>query len=149
MIELPPIKPEVGFSAPEFTLYTLDGVEVSKQSLLGRPVLINYWASWCIPCMEELPMLEQISKDYPEVTIVSINGIEQDNLEDVRAKVSELGLTHTILLDKGEAFWKNYLVLFLPTSFFLDSSGVIHSVQFGSLTREMIEQRLDQMIANQ
>lgn len=94
-------------------------------------------------------MLEQISKEHPEISIISINGIEQDSLDAVRQKISELGLTHTILLDEGEAFWKSYMVLFLPTSFFIDRYGVIQHVQLGSLSKEAIQERLDQIIANQ
>jgi cytochrome c biogenesis protein CcmG, thiol:disulfide interchange protein DsbE len=146
LAEQPPEKPETGFTAPGFNLSTMEGQQVNIASLRGRPVLINYWASWCSPCLEELPVLEKVSQEFPQLTILSINGIQQDNLDTVRQTVANLGLTHTILLDEGEQFWNSYKVLFLPTSFFIDRHGIIRHVQFGSLTEEKIRQILVQLI---
>lgn len=141
----PPSKPETGFTAPDFDLVTVDGSKIDISSLRGKPTLINYWTSWCIPCLEELPVLEELSRDFPEVNFISINGVEQDDLSAVKQTIANLSITHLILLDVGEQFWKNYGVMFLPTSFFIDRHGIIQHVQFGSLTEGQLRKKLEQL----
>ncbi|MGW8249320.1 MAG: TlpA disulfide reductase family protein, partial [Anaerolineales bacterium] len=148
---LPPAEPKVGFLAPDLTLSTLDGSSIRLADLRGKNVLINYWVTWCIPCMAELPVLSQLSQVYQEqnVVILAVNGIQQDQLGDVQQVVAELGLTQPVLLDEHESFWSTYLVQFLPTSFFIDSQGVIRHIMLGSATEDVIRSKLDMLITNQ
>jgi peroxiredoxin len=148
---LPPAEPKVGFLAPDLTLTALDGSLVRLADLRGKNVLINYWVTWCIPCMDELPILSQLSQDYQDqnVIILTVNGIEQDQLGEVQQLVAELGLTQPVLLDEHESFWSTYLVQFLPTSFFIDTQGVIRHIMLGSATEDAIRSKIDQLIVNQ
>jgi peroxiredoxin len=148
---LPPAEPKVGFLAPDLTLITLDGSAVNLADLRGKNVLVNYWVTWCIPCMDELPALQRLSQDYQgqNVVILTVNGIEQDELGKVQQLVADMGLTTTVMLDENESFWKTYLVQFLPTSFFIDTQGVIRHIMLGSGTEETIRLKIDQLIANQ
>jgi peroxiredoxin len=147
----PPAEPKVGFLAPDLTLTTLDGSTVNLSDLRGKNVLVNYWVTWCIPCMDELPALQRLSQDYQErnVVILTVNGIEQDELGKVQQLVADMGLTTTVMLDENESFWKTYLVQFLPTSFFIDTQGVIRHIMLGSGTEDTIRLKIDQLIANQ
>jgi cytochrome c biogenesis protein CcmG, thiol:disulfide interchange protein DsbE len=147
--QLPATAPQVGFLAPGFTLKTLDGQSVSLSDLRGRPVLINYWTSWCIPCKDELPALQRIYQDYQDkgLVILSINAIEQDTFEDAQQSVQNNGMTYPVLLDQGEVVWKDYQVMFFPTSFLIDSNGIIRDIVLGSTTEENFRAKIDQLIA--
>jgi peroxiredoxin len=148
---LPPAEPKVGFLAPDLTLTSLDGSAINLSELRGKNVLVNYWVTWCVPCMDELPALQRLSQDYQEqnLVILTVNGIEQDELGKVQQLVTDLGLTTTVMLDENESFWKTYLVQFLPTSFFIDTQGVIRHIMLGSGTEDNIRLKIDQLIANQ
>ncbi len=148
---LPPVEPKVGFLAPDITLTTLDGSSVRLADLRGKNILINYWVTWCIPCMDELPILSRLNQDYQDqnVIILTVNGIEQDQLGEVQQLVAELGLTQPVLLDENESFWSTYLVQFLPTSFFIDTEGIIRHIMLGSATEDVIRSKIDQLIVNQ
>ena len=144
-------EPSVGFTAPDFSLKTLDGGTLSLSELRGKNVMLNYWASWCIPCMEELPILEKIYQDYQgkDVVILSVNGIQQDDLSTVSETVGSLGLTYPVVLDEGESLWNDYLVRFLPTSFFIDDQGVIRDIQLGSVSEADLRLKIDRLISDQ
>ncbi len=144
--EQPPEKTEVGFSAPGFTMTTLDGRSVTMQDLRGKPVLISYWVTWCIPCMEELPALDRLSKEFPNVTILTVNGTDQDNRDEINQKVAELNLALPVLLDETKSFWESYRVMFLPTSFFIDQNGVIKHIQLGSLSKSDLRQKIETLL---
>jgi len=149
--DLPPIQPEVGFSAPDFSLTTLKGDTVSLSSLRGKNVVINYWVTWCVPCMDELVALENLHRVYQgsDFELLTVNGIEQDNLLEVTQTVQDRGLTYPVLLDEGENFWKSYQVLFLPTSFFIDENGIIRSILFGGDSEADFKSRIEQLISDQ
>jgi peroxiredoxin len=148
---LPPAEPKVGFLAPDLTLTALDGSSIRLSDLRGKNVLLNYWVTWCIPCMDELPILSQLSLEYQgqNVVILAVNGIEQDQLGAVQQLVSDMGLAQPVLLDENESLWTTYLVQFLPTSFFIDTQGVIRHIMLGSAPEDVIRTKLDQLIVNQ
>ena len=149
--DLPPVQPEIGFSAPDFSLSTLNGETISLSELRGKNVVINYWVTWCVPCMAELTALENLHRLYQgqDFVLLTVNGIEQDNLSDVNQTVQELGLTYPVLLDEGENFWKSYQVLFLPTSFFIDENGIIRHVLFGGDSEADFKSKIEQLLTNQ
>jgi peroxiredoxin len=149
--DLPPAQPEVGFSAPDFSLTTLNGDTVSLSGLRGKNVVINYWVTWCVPCMEELVALENLHRVYQgqDFELLTVNGIEQDNLAEVTQTVQDRGLTYPVLLDEGENFWKSYQVLFLPTSFFIDENGIIRSILFGGDSEADFKSKIDQLLSDQ
>lgn len=128
-----PIGPQIGLRAPDFTLQTLDGQTLHLADLAGRPVVISYWATWCIPCKAELPILERIYKEYQQqgLAIISVNATDQDTVEDVQSLVAELGMTFPVLLDSSKDFASTYQAIFFPTTVFIDASGVIRHIQLG------------------
>lgn len=144
-------EPTVGSQAPEFNLPTLDGQSLQLSALRGKNVLISYWVTWCIPCMEELPALNRINQEYKEqnLVILSVNGIKQDEMDKVTAAVSELGISMPIVFDQDDALWNSYWVRFLPTSFFIDENGVIRHIQLGSLNEDELRTKIDQLISDQ
>ena len=148
---LPPAEPKVGFLAPDITLNALDGTSLRLSDLRGKNIIINYWVTWCIPCQDELPALSRVSQDYQDqnLVILTVNGIQQDQLDKVQQLVSDLGLINPVLLDEGEAFWSTYMVQFLPTSFFIDSQGIIRHIMLGSTSEDNLRAKINQLINNQ
>jgi peroxiredoxin len=148
---LPPTDVKVGFSAPNFSMTTLDGKTVQLSDLLGQNVLINYWVTWCDPCLEELGFLDKIGQEYQArgFTILSVNGLAQNPLPDVEAVVNQNGLTFPILLDENDGFYQSYLVKFLPTSFFIDENGVIRHIQLGSASEDIFRTKIEQLLSDQ
>lgn len=145
------IDPSVGSLAPEFTLTTLDGETISLAELRGKNVLINYWATWCPPCLNELIALENVQKQYEgqDFVVVTINGIEQDILGDVQATVEEYGITYPVLLDENEVFWDAYRVLFLPTSVYINEQGIIRFIKFGEQSEAEFSSMVELLLSDQ
>jgi cytochrome c biogenesis protein CcmG/thiol:disulfide interchange protein DsbE len=140
----------VGSPAPDFTLRTLDGVLRHPQQgwgaqdetltlgeLRGHPVLVNFWASWCLACRAEAPDLQTLYADYQNrgLIILGVNATQQDTVAEARAYVSEFKLTFPIPLDEKGDVVKAYGVLGLPTTFFIDTKGTIRHVVIGQMSR--------------
>jgi peroxiredoxin len=144
-------KPEIGYKAPDFSLKTLDGQTVSLSNLKGKPALLNYWATWCVPCKEELPLLNQLSQVYGAsgLQILTIDAIEQDSVDKVQALVSELGLTLPVLLDQEDQFHSAYDQLFFPTTYFIDADGIIRYIKLGSAPEAEMRSNVEKLINNQ
>lgn len=136
--------------APDFDLKTLDGGHIRLSDLAGKPVLINVWASWCVPCRTEMPRLQAAYEKYKNagLTVLGLNLTSEDSLPDVQAFVSELQLTFPILLDEtGRVSGEEYGVIGLPTSYFLDRSGIVRALQLGEMLPEEIEQNLQKILS--
>lgn len=144
-----PQEPRVGFRAPDFALQTMDGNLIRLSELTGRAVLINYWTSWCIPCQQELPILEQLHREYQQkgISIVSINAIDQDSLDKVQNTIGQFSMTHPVLLDQGSQFASTYQMFFFPTTILIDASGVIREITLGDSTEAELRASLDRVLA--
>ena len=143
-----PEGPKVGMRAPDFTLQTTDGKSIQLSSLLGQPVVINYWATWCVPCKAELPILEKLHREYQSrgLVLISVDAIEQDTIDKVQVLSGELGITFPILLDTGNQFASNYQALFFPTTYFIDASGVIRHITLGDSTEAKFREALEKIL---
>ena len=116
-----------GFLAPDFSAITLNGEETSLSDWRGQAVLVNLWASWCVPCRTEMPALERVFQDYHQdgLIILAVNATDQDDEARVRAFMQELDLTFPILLDKNGDISRAYHLTALPTSYFIAADGRI------------------------
>jgi len=141
--------PVAGAPAPDFTLKTLDGGEVTLSDLRGRPVLINFWASWCVPCRVEMPELVRAYEENKEAgfVILGINLTFQDSLTEVKAFVQEFGVTFPVLLDEtGKVTDDLYRLRGLPLSVFVNREGVITRLHLGAMTREQIDEFIGEIL---
>lgn len=136
-----PAAPAVGHPAPEIALANTDGQSFSLSDLRGTPVVLNFWATWCPPCRAELPELQAASEQLAgQVAIIGVNQGEAP--ADVQSFVRQMDLTFEIPLDVQMEASRRYQVRSLPTTFFIDRSGVIRKMQVGPLTEATLTQQL-------
>lgn len=145
---LPPVDPTIGNLAPSFVLTTLDGQTINLEDLRGRPVVVNYWVTWCIPCRDEMPAIETIQNEYRDqgLVVLSINGTKQDTLPDINQFLGEIDISFPVLLDQNEEVYNTYRVLFMPTSFFIDPRGVIQDIVLGSTDEQGFRSRVEKLV---
>jgi peroxiredoxin len=139
----------VGKLAPDFTLPTLDGTKVSLSQFRGQPVLINFWASWCLPCREEMPKLVQSNEAHKAegLMLLGVNLTYSDSVSDAQAFVSEFKITFPVLLDKeGSVAEKMYQIPGIPTSVFINRDGTIERIQVGVMTSRQIKQYIAEIL---
>ena len=138
---------QVGELAPDFQAQTLDGHTISLSDLRGKPVLINFWATWCSPCHAEMPYLQQIHEEWSDEGLILL----AVNIGESPAAVEEFAqvynLTLPVLLDINGAAAQQYGVPPLPTTFFVDRYGVVQKKVVGAFwSKEQIEGYLDVII---
>jgi thiol-disulfide isomerase/thioredoxin len=121
--ERPPPRP-ASFQAPDFTLPTLSGGPMRLADLRGKVVLLNFWATWCMPCRQEMPTLETLYQRYKDAGLVVL-AVNMDTLSTtgVEAFVQEVAVTFPIVLDPAWATAQTYRVLGLPTTYLIDRAG--------------------------
>lgn len=129
-----PIGVAIGNRAPDFTLETIDGEKISLKELKGKKVVINFWATWCAPCVEELPYFQNITTTWQgaDLAILAIN--LEESQSTVNAFLENEQFTFTVLLDSLGAVGKKYEVGSIPKTFFIDDLGIV---------RETIPQRFN------
>ncbi|MCK5634289.1 MAG: TlpA family protein disulfide reductase [Anaerolineales bacterium] len=141
--------PREGFLAPEFTLESLAGDQISLSDVRGKIIVLNLWASWCPPCRAEMPALQRVYQENHErgLEVLAVNITAQDNLTAVEAFVQEFNLTFPILLDTSGKVGKAYLMRAFPTTFFIDQKGVIQRVIVGGPMSEVtLQSTVDQLL---
>lgn len=137
---LPPA-PIVGHPAPDFSLETLLGEDLTLSGLRGTPVVLNFWATWCPPCRAELPELAAASARLAgQVAIIGVNQAEAR--ADVQAFAAGLSLPFPVPLDESADVSRTYRVRSLPTTFFIDRQGIVRQVQIGPITEATLAQLL-------
>ncbi len=130
-----PLRTQVRPPAPDFIRETLDGRELSLSELRGKPVVMNFWASWCVPCRLEMPTLEDAAKRYGgQVHFLGVNVL--DRPQQAKAFVRNLGVTFPSVLDEDGEILARYRVVGLPTTVFITRSGRILEVHAGPFVGE-------------
>ncbi|MBX6353622.1 MAG: TlpA family protein disulfide reductase [Thermoflavifilum sp.] len=146
----PSARPFAGNPAPNFTLHTVEGGSaVSLSALRGKPVVLNFWASWCGPCNEEQPLLNQAATQYGgQVQFIGVNVTVGDNVSHVQAFIRQHSVTYPVLLDPRGTVSTLYQVSALPTTLFIDSSGRIVDRVTGALTQTALDQEMKRLTAS-
>ncbi len=142
--------PQVGFQAPSFTLKALDGKSYSLPSSTGKPVIVNFWASWCGPCRLEAPELVKLYDKYKgKLEIYAVNMTTQDTVADAKAFADAFGFTFPVLLDddKKNNVSKRYRVQAIPTTFFVDKNGFIVDKITGIADPKTLENKFKSLAA--
>lgn len=139
----------VGQPAPDFTLETLEGDEVSLSDFQGQPVLINFWATWCAPCRREMPELVRVYNAHRDdgFVILAVDLTHQDSIEDVETFVEEFEMNFPVLLDEtGTVSDEIYHLFGLPMSVFVDREGIITRTYIGIMVAEQVDEFVDEIM---
>lgn len=137
---------EIGRAAPNFVLQTPDGGELRLSDLRGTPVLVNFWASWCTPCREEMPRIvaaydEQVGEEF---TVVAVDLQENDGI--VQDFAADFGMDFPVVMDRtgevGDTWRIGGPVEGIPSSYFIDAEGIVRARVFGPMSEETLQENL-------
>ena len=139
----PPLR--VGGPAPSFELKTLKGEIFKSSDLKNKAVILNFWATWCVPCIKEMPELNKAYTSFKndDVEIIAINFSETRS--EVDEFVKKYHLKFPVLLDKYGDVSQAYRVRNLPVTYFISPNGIIMDSVFGGITQKLIETKLKQL----
>lgn len=133
-------------SAPDFTFALLDGKDFHLADHKGKPVLINFFASWCLPCREEMPVLEKMAQEYGQKGVIFLGIAIDDTEPKMKDFVAKYGVTFPVGLDKTATIQKSFGIYGIPTTYFIDKQGVINYSHSGSVTEELLQHELDKLL---
>ena len=136
---------EKGNRAPDFELTTMDGDDVKLSDYRGERVMLNFWASWCGPCRSEMPDMQKLY-EKEDIIILAVNLADTESSpKNAINFVDQFGLTFPILLDEKSEVAALYQIQPIPTSYMIDSNGIIHNKALGALNYEQMLQQYKQM----
>jgi thiol-disulfide isomerase/thioredoxin len=125
--------PLLGKPAPDFQFQgSSEGQPISLSDLKGSPVLLNFWASWCGPCVHEMPYLQQIYDKWQAMGLVLLAVNIMESPAEVDNFMRGKGLNFPVLLDSEGAIAKQYNIEYIPATFFIDSGGIVQEVREGA-----------------
>lgn len=127
---------EVGKTAPDFELSNLQEKQISLSDFRGQYVVLNFWATWCPPCRQEMPNLDKFHQENKEFTVVAVN--IRDNKQRVEEFMKYNDYQFPVLLDQAAEVGSRYQVGVIPTTYFLDPQGRIEKIHRGALTTEQL-----------
>jgi peroxiredoxin len=137
-----------GNIAPEFELKTLDGESVKLSDFRGKKVIVNMWATWCPPCKAEMPDMQKFydkNKDE-DVAILAVNmTTSEKSVDDVSKFLDEYGITFPVVLDADNKVAMTYQSFALPTSYIIDSKGIVQQKVTGPMSYEMMEKMISEI----
>ena len=111
--------------AADFTISRFNGEELTLSQLKGSVVVLNFWASWCLPCRQEMPAFETIYQEYRDRNVVFVGVAVSDVEQEARAFAAEVGVSYPLGMDSTGEIGEAYEIQALPTTFFVDREGTI------------------------
>lgn len=135
--------------APDFTVYDVDGKEVYLSDMIGKPVIINFWATWCTYCVQEMPDFEEKFKEYgDEIHFMMINVTDgtQETVESASAHVKEHKYTFPVYYDTTYDATGQYTTGSLPITYFIDAEGNFVAYGQGALDADTLQSGIDMLI---
>lgn len=136
--------PSVGKPAPDIDLQNIEGETVRLSDLRGKIVVVNFWATWCGPCVYEMPMFQEMYEEYSsDLEILAVNN--QESEDEVLPFIEKMGLTYEILYDLDARVALEYQVLGFPTTFFVDREGLIQALHVGVMNEDQFHKYMEKI----
>ena len=135
--------------APDFTVYDLEGNAHKLSDFQGKPVLLNFWASWCGPCQMEMPDFQDFYEKFGEevhFVIVNLTDGQQETVESASAFIAEKGYTFPVYYDTDIDAAMKYGVSAVPVSYFIDAEGRFVAWAQGAMSADMLQQGMDMLL---
>ena len=149
MPEKPAYKSRVGTHQPDFKLLSNTGDTVTNADFAGKTTLINFWATWCVPCREEMPMLMELHAEYVARGF-QVVGIALDEVEQVNRFIDEINISYPILVGEADVMATNAnfgnVTGVLPYSVLVDKNGIIRWQYAGEVDRDEISELIDSLL---
>ncbi len=140
-----PAAPRPGAPAPDFVLQRADGTRVQLSDLRGTPVFLNFWATWCTFCKEEMPDMQRIAEEYDgRIIVLGVNVGE--SAATGSAFADRNGITYDLVYDADQEVTRGYAIRAMPTSYFIDANGTVVDAQFGFMTFTTMQEKVVKLL---
>lgn len=139
-------RPEVGRPAPAFSVPLFDGGDVTLADLRGKPAVVNFWASWCIPCVDEAPELEKTWQAYKDRGVAFLGIDYVDTEPKAREFMQKHGITYPNGPDLGSRISYEYRIKGVPETFVIDKEGIVRFVKIGPTTADELRSVLEPLL---
>jgi cytochrome c biogenesis protein CcmG/thiol:disulfide interchange protein DsbE len=134
-------------AAPQLELQTLDGTKTVRLSdYLGRPVLVNFWASYCLPCRQEFPLLASARAAHAGDGLEILGIVHDDGPQAAQQFADQYGGIWPLLADPGNSAWQAYGGALLPTTYYIDRAGIVRAVSYGPPPSGTLEEQLAKIL---
>ena len=134
---------DAGPPVTDRTFETFEGVSTSLPEFVGEPLVVNFWASWCPPCIAEMPEFERVHLDRrDEVRFIGLN--TQDNLQQATSLVEQTGVTYDLGLDPDGALFNDFQVITMPSTYFVNAAGAVVHRHAGILSEQQLQDLIDE-----
>ncbi len=142
------IAPRVGMAAPDFALTDVNtGTAVRLTALRGRPVWINFWATWCEECKTELPIMTQVYARYRSRSLAIVGVDVREDAAQVRAYTTSHGVDWMIVIDADGGVRNRYNTVGIPYHLFIDARGLVQAVTIGAVPADVLQANLAKILA--
>jgi len=140
-LRAPEVHTDEAGHAPTFTLMSTEGERVALDDFRGRPVLLNFWATWCGPCKAEIPELNEFAASRPDIAVLGV-AVDSGTLPVLAKAQTDLGIEYPVI--RGNAgVQRNYGVKSVPTTFLVDADGVIRESHVGPVSARRLRRWVD------
>lgn len=139
--EIPPV--------PDFTVYDAEGNEVHLYDFVGKPLVVNFWASWCGPCQMEMPYFQEACEELDgQVQFLMVNMTDgaRETVETAAAFIEEKGYTFPVFFDTANSAAITYGVYSLPTTYFIDADGYAVTGASGAISEDTLQRAIDMIL---